>query len=107
MRNGSSSDSMYRSSNQIDNIDSHAFTVNNPVLVAQQYITVHESSSLATHGNASSSLEQVHRPPPRRDDTDDLTPEGEQIAPLGGNEIRGTRGKFCIATQQFFEIIRG
>lgn len=77
------------------------------MLVAQQYITVRESSSLAARGNALPSLEQVHRPPPWRDDTDDLTLEGEQMAPLGSNEFRGTRGKFYLATEQFFEIIRG
>lgn len=48
MRNGSSFD-RHRSSNQIDNIDIHAFTVNDLCwLHNNMYVTVHESSKLGS-----------------------------------------------------------
>lgn len=68
--------------------------------------TVHKSSGLTTHDNVLTPLEQVHIPPPRRDNTDDLAPEGEQISSLGYDEVRGPRGKFHVATQQLFEVRR-
>jgi hypothetical protein len=68
--------------------------------------TVHESFGLTTHGNALTPLEQVHIPPPGRDNTNDLAPEGEQISSLGCDEVRDPRGKFDVATQQLFEVRR-
>lgn len=68
--------------------------------------TAHESIHLATCDNASTSLEQVHVTPPRRDDTNNLALKGEQISSLGCNEVRDARRKFHIATQQLLEIRR-
>lgn len=64
------------------------------------------TSGLTTHDNALAPLEQVHIPPPRGDNTNDLAPEGEQISSLGCDEVRDPRGKFYVATQQLFEARR-
>jgi hypothetical protein len=69
--------------------------------------TVHESIHLTTRDHASTSLKQVRITPSRRDDTNNLTPKGEQISPLCRDEVRGTRGKLHVGTQQLLEVRRG
>ena len=45
------------------------------------------------------SLKQVDRPPPGRDDTDDLAFERKKITTLGRDEISGAPGTFHVTTK--------